>query len=577
MKEQKEQEFILQPNKDMTYFLWFNPNTSKYEPVCKYFKLRGITCNIPKNSAIDEVVYEITEKDGVREVRISVEDITDFKATAKSCARQHFLISGKYEGLIYSIMRDYAMYGMNYEKNLYQHSCLGWQNVDGRDYFLLEENFFKNGSKSRCILDFGRFTAGSEQIYDDMLKNYVYKKPELSLAYTLSFSGVIVSRLSNIKSLPNLCVGLSGRSGTGKSTAAKLIASVWADPDNNKGGIIMNNDASEVGFSAQYSGFFGVPVIFDDVDAETNRDLGKIIYRISKGTQRIVSNGNGGVDRSRLGMSGVCIFTSETSILEKTSKSMGLYPRFLDLSDVSWTSDAESSDKIQNCCSENFGHKGKQFAAFIENIDVKKLAKGFDVCNDNLLKHVKNKDSLTARSVKKYAVICLTAQLLNKCFNIKLNITEMMKILLGFEQEQVYERDKGTLSYKFIHDFFLDHYQNFNIYRNRKLTSAVLGQMTCYGNASYKNDELHLYISTVTCRKILESNGFPQVDNYKKFWKERGFTKCQGNRYDVSASDRLYQRHFHFVYKIENASECSAANEIKFEDIETQILNQEEI
>ena len=331
----------------------------------------------------------------------------------------------------------------------------------------------------------------------------------------------------------------------------------------------MNNDASEVGFSAQYSGFFGVPVIFDDTDAESNIDFTKYIYRMSKGTQRVVSNSKGEVDRSRLGMSGIFIFTSETSILDKTDKTMGLYARYLDLSDVSWTKDAESSDIIQNCCSENFGFKGKRFASYMERFDINKLYHAYDIYYKQVLSKITKKDSMTSRSAKKYAVIALTAKLVNKCFNININIDTMIKTLLSFENKQVQERDKGKLAYLFLHDFFIDHYRNFHVYRNGQLEYMNDRERnTNYGYASYKGDDLHLYIPTITCKKILESNGFIQVDNYKKFWKEQGLTKCPNNseRYDCSATGKLYMRHFHFVYEKEFQRNLQAMNNISLDD-----------
>ena len=523
--------------------------------ICPFFELKTIAINIPFGRKPDEAIFSFQSENRSGEFRINLEDLSDMQIVCKALAKQHFIISGGWSKLIYSMIIESIKLNIEHQNFSYQHDCLGWQEINGNSYFLLEKNELKDGSVSTCTRNFGRFTAGSAEEYDKMLEKYVYSSTELSLAYLIGFSGVIVARLSKVRSLPNLCIGLSGRSGTGKSTAAKLIASIWADPDNCNGGIMMNNDASDIGFAAQYAGFYGVPIIFDDTDAETDKDMSRLVYRLSKGVQRVVSTVSGDIDKSRMGMSGVCIFTSETPLLENTKGKSGLFPRFLDLADVRWTKNAEESDAIQYVCTQHFGHTGKVFGQYIENIEIEKLASGFDYYIEYVNSKLKEQDSFTARSIKKYAIILLTGKLVNKCFNININLDSILNLLLPFEVEQMSERDKATAAYKFLYDFFIDHMHNFsNGSPHSKIYTAPIVEpevrVTNYGYYVIETPYyLHLYIPTTTCRKILESNGYPQLANYKKFWKEKGYTQCQGDRYDCSSTRKMLQRHFHFIYE----------------------------
>ena len=70
-----------------------------------------------------------------------------------------------------------------------------------------------------------------------------------------------------------------------------------------------------------------------------------------------------------------------------------------------------------------------------------------------------------------------------------------------------------------------------------------------YGVAALRNDILHLYISTQNTDKILNDAGFNQVSNYKKVWKEKGWTMCADGRYNASSSHIMPSRHYHFVYR----------------------------
>ena len=516
------------------------------ETISPYFEVERLIKRIPEdieNEAI-EIFYRSKHRTG--RFRILTTDLCDINVVAKICFSNHFVFPANYKQLVYGEIIEQYDKILDSETYSFEHKCLGWQNIDNKPIFLYDYTNLKNGYNSTCIRNVGQFSNGNESDYDKFLNKCVFNSNARCLAYSLAFTSVVASRLSTLKDLGVLIVGLSGRSTTGKTTMLKLMASVWGDTDDIKGTMILRNKGSEVGFDAQYSGLYGVPILFDDLDTNSKINIGDFVYDLSKGTQRIVAKNNGDCDFSRMGFSGLCAITSENPILSKTDQRIGLYARVIDLHDVGWTDSASISNEIKNCICTTYGHKGKQFAEFVSNISDEKLSEHFDRCYQIVLGNIENKDDYSERIAKKYAVIWQTIELLNNCFNLQFNTSDIMQIALNCEKEQQLERNKSKMAYDFILTYFFANKNKFDIkIKNGEFISK--STLPREGIAMFKDGVLDLCVPISTARQILNNNSFPQLDTYKKQWKEKGLTKCENSRTEMSNPE--LGRHFHFVYK----------------------------
>ena len=75
---------------------------------------------------------------------------------------------------------------------------------------------------------------------------------------------------------------------------------------------------------------------------------------------------------------------------------------------------------------------------------------------------IKQKDALSSRISSKYAIILLTAKLMNEFFNIQLKIDEIMKFIVEVEAQNLKDRNRVHTSYEYLYDFFNSHRKNFN-------------------------------------------------------------------------------------------------------------------
>ena len=369
---------------------------------------------------------------------------------------------------------------------------------------------------------------------------------ELSLAYALGFSGVVISRLAKHRDLGVIIVGLSGKSTTGKTTSLQLIASIWGDTSDSSS-FFVRNDASGLGFKAQYAGMYGVPCLFDDITTNEKLDMSDFIYSSSKGQGRIVSDTKGQVDRSRLGFSGICITTSEMALTEHTRKDQGLFARLLDFGEISWTKSAQESDTIKNTVFENYGFKGIKFAKKIENIPDEILLKLYDKALGEIETKLPATDSFSSRVAKKYAALKVTMELHNKIFKHQLPTEEVIDMVLKLEESQVKARDIIKEAHDYLKEYFCIAKSCFDVkYKDGKsIKSKALKRQ---GVAVYKEDGLHLYIPTGTAQTILSAAGYKQFKTYKKAWRKRGMLISPNERDSCAGTTMLNCRHYHLLY-----------------------------
>lgn len=137
--------------------------------------------------------------------------------------------------------------------------------------------------------------------------------------------------------------------------------------------------------------------------------------------------------------------------------------------------------------------------------------------------------------------------LVNKCFNINLDIKEIVNITLNSESENQLERNKAKNAYDFIYSYYKNNTNKFDI----KIKNSDVIQKVDSGREGIvmycKDKTIHISIQNNILRNILVQNNFTQLDNYKVKWKNLGYIQCENNRYDMSNVE--IGRHFHFVYK----------------------------
>jgi len=543
--------------------------------VCDLITVKSCIYKIPEDESTAEVELIRENARGKTTFRLPLSVVGDTRKLGEVLANHHILLkqSNQY------VMSDYFRASIDYADKIgqikYEHSPIGLYDIDGKTVFLGEKTQIKNNIYSTCTRDFGKFRAGSEEAYNEMLDKVVFPSVKLSLAYILGFTGVVSAKLYDKTNVIVPIFGFNNTTSTGKTTAVMLSVSPFSDPSLENGSLMIKTDSSQNGQNAQMGNIKGLPFVFDDINTDTRRDISSTLYRLSSGMPRIVSSVKGEVLK-RGSWRGTVLITSETSLLDQITKS-GIFARYCEFKNIVWTDTAEIADYIKEVVSSNFGWKGWKFGEHVANIDTDLLLKKFKECKEEILKMIKQKDALSSRISSKYAIILLTAKLMNEFFNIQLKIDEIMKFIVEVEAQNLKDRNRVHTSYEYLYDFFNSHRKNFNITFSDNKESMAFG--TCFGDAVFrKGEELYLKIKLSVLDEIMKNGGFSQYKNYLPEWKKNGYIHGDTGR-NTTTSKKL-GRHYKFIYRIEDIFDDADSEknqtppicQVKYDD--TELINE---
>ena len=407
----------------------------------------------------------------------------------------------------------------------YENHCLGWYPFQGQEYYFFDKTNF-NGMTATTDREKMLFQSGNRNTYMQFLQETVFPSTVLSLALTIGYSAVVVSRLRKEFDLGTVIVNLCGISSTGKSTAEMLMCSPFMCPEINDGeiGLNLSSNATQNGLFASIDGIHGVPFVVDDITTNPNINLTQYIYTIAEGRPKARCNSDGTLRGNGLGWSGVAITSSELPILHHAMQNQGLKVRVLHTEGIQWTESATQAEHIKEVVRKNYGFTGKEFADFVATTPMEDLKKGFKDSYEYVNTLMVKRDNLTSRLANKYAAIHLTAVLLNEAFNYGLSADEIIARFIICEQDQFEARDNATKGLDCITDFILQnqsHFDTFLRYEEEKYYDTIYAKGEHYGRIFKYDDKWKVYLLSKKVDKILVDNDLTETRAIRKKWAEK--------------------------------------------------------
>lgn len=148
-------------------------------------------------------------------------------------------------------------------------------------------------------------------------------------------------------------------SGTGKTVALMVAASVWGDP--SVGSYVKTFDGTAVGMEKTAAFLNNLPLCLDelqlakDAKGKTNFD----VYRLAQGVGRTRGNRSGGVDRTPTWQN--CILSTGESPLTGQASGAGAVNRVIDIECKANSVVITDGMRVSGAVKRNFGHAGKVF------------------------------------------------------------------------------------------------------------------------------------------------------------------------------------------------------------------------
>lgn len=293
---------------------------------------------------------------------------------------------------------------------------LGWSITASektfKGYKLITDNFDK--PKGRYTGSIDLTPKGDLKVWTAMIKKQVLGNTPLEFALVLGFASPVLSLLNDSFDIGSLVFNFSNTSSKGKTSAAMLAASVFANPAMNKGTLITYN-ATENAIIETISSMNSLTVGLDEAGMSSVKSFSKLLYGICSGTAKKRLNGDATLKEDKQ-FSTVIISTAEYNILNESSPD-GLKARVFEINDQLTTS-AENSNAIKKVVMSNYALAGEKFIKFI----IKNLEHDKSNLHDVYFEMeqwlseltAEYKSDLRSRVISKLAVILVTADLLNE-------------------------------------------------------------------------------------------------------------------------------------------------------------------
>ena len=279
-------------------------------------------------------------------------------------------------------------------------------------------------------------------------------------------------------------------SGTGKTVALMLAASVWGDPDI--GQYIQTFNSTQVSCERTAAFLNNIPMCIDELQlSKDSHGHSKFdVYQLAQGVGRGRGNRAGGIDK--VPTWSLCILTTGESPIVQASAGAGAVNRVVDIECRASESVIKDGFTTSAIVKQNYGFAGKQFIEELSD-DVIEQAQ---IRYRELFKQLSSGDS-TEKQAMAAAMLLVADELADK-FIFKSGQVLTVEQISGFLKEKS-EVSAGQRAYNFLCDWVAINSSRFQTFDNN-------GEF--WGKIDEDNNRVFI-VSTVF-RKALTDNGFDE-------------------------------------------------------------------
>ena len=442
--------------RDGQYGFWTNPTKTKpaeFIHLGKAISIEKITQNIETNEVRLELSLDYMGESVT--TTISREELSDNRLIQSLNKIGASAPKSYFDTLVASIMKQETLLEQQGYRPEKVYSHLGWLPVPVRD-----ENGIIRGHQLHYRADHligglsaeydGQYSVtpiGDLDSWRQMVKEQIIGHPPLELVLLASLSAIVNGLIGPLTTGENPIFHLCGPSGCGKTTALYAATSVYGVPYEGEkrytatsGEVICERSiygswgATENATTVQCCGNMGAVIIFNELGKFDGKDLTKIVYNLSEGTDKVRLDPKMTSYTSESYATSI-ISSGEISLLSRcTSKATGLQVRVLEISDQ-LTDNAEQSRIIKAVCRKHNGQAAQVFAQYILDNGDRRLVLPIYKKYCSSLPSLLPCTSTSARFIEKFpALIMTTAELASDALGLSF---DMAGILNYFVQHEI--------------------------------------------------------------------------------------------------------------------------------------------
>lgn len=408
---------------------------------------------------------------------------------------------------------------------VYEHSCLGFQMIDGGLVFLAHHPIGAS-SPQKALSEYAdpvkTKPVGTLDSWRRIMRDEVLGHENLELALALSVTAPVAYLLREAKIIPLIPLwALIGKTSTGKSTTLKCIASLWGSPEESRG-LVTDLNATQNAFFAQLANSCGFPALIDETSSVPEWDFGKVIYNLPKGRDKLRCDQHGQV-RKPVYFSGAVILTGERSLFEQTNGNAGLAARLVEFQ-LPWTDDEHHAQRLEYGCRCNYGTAVYPLMEWLlKNKDA--LPVTYERQYRLLKCELPISPGVEDRLLKMYAIILLAAKVIKASLHLPVDVDRLRELLLEVHRENPHISKDPALVFEKVKLQILENYACFPGPEPTASTRKV------WGVQDRHQGQNAVWISESKFKEFLANAGVTDVDEVKKAFHEHGWIYRSADRH----------------------------------------------
>jgi len=449
--------------------------------------------------------------------------------------------NGKIQGMIQEYLYEQYM-GLNrddlLQETLYTNK-IGWY-----------ENFTNGYDISTFVYPNNDINIGSLVSYDKdgeynrvfTTKGTVEQWTHEVLIPSLESDNIKIMLLASISSIfikplgihENFVLDLSGTTGTGKTTAEKVCASIFGNPTK----YMSDWNATENSIISKAVELSCFPLMMDDTKKCTTKDMiPSVIYSISGGKSKGRSNVDGTL-RQQKEFTNIMITTGEvpiTNYLQGSETGRGAFARVITLEGGAFKKNDENkikADDLNNATSEYYGTFAVDFMKWLnKQIDDEKIdewkAEYYYLREKNSDKVV---EELSKRKANHISLLELTAKRLKEYFADDLfKVDKLIENLLTVTETSSIEADNIKEAYRAIIEYCTANHNRFYGTDTVEIEGVVFNEKINSPIGQYKidlktDDRAYCFYQKEVVEDVIRKYG-DTTDIWRGF-KERNYIEC---------------------------------------------------
>lgn len=350
-------------------------------------------------------------------------------------------------------------------------NCTVAEKPNGMGFFMQDSELtFRAYDEEPQMLQYTKGVRLSDYVAE---LNTLITNKALMFALCCSCAALFLAFLSMVCGFPliSFVISLYGASTTGKSTAQRLMTSIFTDPSDDRLYIPFFGTFSAL--LTLVSGKYGIPQLFDEATVSGDVNLQDFFYTVANDHDKSRCSGEATL-REQKTWKTVVITSSEKKLLsDNKMHNAGLDARIFSFS-LQFTDSSEHSDSISKFSKQYYGILGKVLSEHLLSADRGEIMQQYNKCRDAMRNMIGDTVDfrLAERVINEYSVILLAGKVL-QAFGVNIDLDAVTAILIDNSRTLRTETNVAEQYYRHLLAFVALHPYHTGIKKDESCNSVA--------------------------------------------------------------------------------------------------------